>query len=513
MTLFPRSSGVLLHPTSLPGQYGIGDLGDMAYRFIDWLHSMGQTVWQVLPLGPTSYGDSPYQCLSAFAGNTNLISFDLLLRQGLLNPGDLANLPDFPVHEVDYGPVIEYHNKVLDRAYHHFKNGATPQQQAAHDSWLEENTHWLEDWSLFIALKNEYGGRPWVEWDDPVALRNPAALKQARARLADEIGKHKFLQWLFYSQWLDVRRYANDRGIRLIGDVPIFVAHDSADVWANRERFHLDGKGNPTVVAGVPPDYFSATGQRWGNPLYNWQVIQDTNYEWWISRFRAILEQVDLVRIDHFRGFEAYWEIPANEPTAVNGKWVSGPGIDFFHTLNAALGQLPIIAEDLGEITKEVIELRDALDLPGMKVLQFAWSEPDNPFLPHNYIPNCVAYSGTHDNNTTVGWWNSEEAGDHIKSMLSDYIQAEVVEPNWTLIRLGMSSVAHTFVIPMQDILGYGAETRMNTPGKEGGNWAWRFTEDRFDDPAKDKLAHLTWLYRRRPDQQEEVYGDVAVQR
>lgn len=509
MTLFPRSSGILLHPTSLPGRYGIGDLGDAAYRFVDWLKNAGQTIWQVLPLGPTSYGDSPYQCLSAFAGNTNLISFDRLVEDGLLKADELADVPDFPTQEVDYGPVIEYHNRVLAQAFERFKTNATTEQNAAFHAWEQANAHWLDDWALYFAIKNENGGKPWVEWPEPLALRQADALKQAETRLAEAIAQHRFLQWVFFTQWAALKTYANDNGIRLVGDVPIFVAHDSSDVWANRDRFYLDEKGQPTVIAGVPPDYFSATGQRWGNPLYRWDVMEKGGYDWWIKRFRAIFELVDVVRIDHFRGFEAYWEIPADEETAVNGKWVKGPGIGFFNAVKAELGDLAIIAEDLGEITKEVIDLRDALGLPGMKVLQFAWSDPLNPFQPHNYTVNCVAYSGTHDNNTTVGWWHNE-ADQQARALLSDYIQREVNEANWALIRLGMASVAHTFVAPLQDVLGYGEETRMNTPGKLGGNWAWRFDAGALNSPASDKLAHLTWLYKRRSDQQREVYGDAA---
>lgn len=509
MGLFPRSSGILLHPTSLPGRYGIGDLGEYAYRFVDWLENAGQTIWQVLPLGPTSYGDSPYQCLSAFAGNANLISLDKLVADGYLSEADLADTPDFPVYQVDYGPVIDFHNQTLAKAFDGFKAKATVQQKSDHDAWVKDNAHWLEDWVLYFAIKNDNGGKPWVEWEKELALRDEKALKAAAKRLADEMAQQRFLQWVFFTQWADLKQYANERGIRFIGDVPIFVAHDSSDVWANRERFYLDESGNPTVVAGVPPDYFSETGQRWGNPLYRWDVMKSTNYSWWISRFKAILELVDLVRIDHFRGFESYWEIPAEEETAVKGDWVKGPGIEFFQSLNKALGDLPIIAEDLGEITKEVIELRDALNLPGMKILQFAWSDPKNPFQPHNYPVNCVAYSGTHDNNTTLGWWMSE-ADDAVKNLIRDYTQADTSQPHWSLIRMGMASVAHTFVAPMQDVLGYGADTRMNTPGVQGGNWAWRFTEDVFDDPAKDHLAHLTWLYRRRADQGGEVYGDAA---
>ena len=507
MTLFPRSSGILLHPTSLPGPYGIGDLGANAYRFVDWLHDAGQTLWQVLPLGPTSYGDSPYQCLSAFAGNTNLISFNKLIEAGLLTEADLGEVPEFPIHDIDYGWIIDYHNRILNIAYDKFKAG-TP--DAAYTEWIKANESWLADWALYFAIKQENGGKPWVEWPEPLALRDADALKEASKRLDDAINKQFFLQWIFSKQWGEVKQYANDRGISLIGDIPIFVAHDSSDVWANRERFFLDAKGNPEVVAGGPPDYFSENGQRWGNPLYRWDIMEETGYSWWISRFQQALELVDYVRIDHFRGFAAYWEIPASEPTAINGQWVDGPGIKFFHALRDALGDLPIIAEDLGEITKDVIELRDALNLPGMKILQFAWSDPENPFLPHNYIPNCVAYTGTHDNNTTLGWWLSEEVNDHIRQFMSDYIQGEVTEAHWKLIQIGMMSAAAAFIMPMQDILGYGADTRMNTPGKEGGNWAWRFDEEAFDDTSKDKLAHYTWLYKRRADQRNEVYGDVA---
>ncbi len=512
MTSFPRSSGVLLHPTSLPGKYGIGDLGDNAYRFVDWLGSAGQTIWQVLPLGPTSYGDSPYQCLSALAGNTNLISLDRLVQQGWLKASDLADVPKFPVYAVDYGWIIPYHNQKLSLVFKNFKSSASSQQKTDHDAWLEQNKEWVEDWALYIAIKDDNEGKPWVDWADSLALRDPAALADMRKILAESIEKHIFLQWVFSTQWGALKRYANEKGIRLIGDIPIFVAHDSSDVWANRDRFYLDEKGNPTVIAGVPPDYFAETGQRWGNPLYRWDVMAEQNYSWWIKRFHATFALVDMVRIDHFRGFAAYWEIPASEPTAVNGIWVPGPGIAFFEAINEQMGELPIIAEDLGDITKDVIDLRDELGYPGMKILQFAWSDPKNPFLPHNYPQNCVAYSGTHDNNTTLGWWAANEPGDQGKQFLQDYVQQEVTEPHWTLIRLGMLSAADTFVTPMQDILGYGADTRMNTPGVQGGNWAWRFGEEAFNDPAKDRLSHLTWLSKRRADQQGAVYGDVALQ-
>ncbi|MBC7871578.1 MAG: 4-alpha-glucanotransferase [Chitinophagaceae bacterium] len=506
MTLFPRSSGVLLHPTSLPGRYGIGDLGEYAYRFADYLESIGQTIWQVLPLGPTSYGDSPYQCLSAFAGNSILISLDKLVGDGWLKQEELDDVPDFPEHLVDFGPVIDYHNRKLELAYQRFEVETSDgdEQRRAFNTWAGKNAYWLDDWALFIALKDENGGKPWVEWAEDEALGKVEALEKARLRLTNQINAHRFRQWIFHTQWYELKDYANARGIRLVGDIPIFVAHDSSDVWANRSLFSLDEKGYPTIVAGVPPDYFSATGQRWGNPLYRWEVMKENDYSWWISRFRAILGVVDLVRIDHFRGFEDYWEIPGSEPTAVKGRWVKGPNIAFFDKLREVLGELPIIAEDLGEITEEVLLLRDTLGLPGMKILQFAWDGPDNLFLPHNYTVNCVAYTGTHDNNTTLGWWNSGEGTDNEKRFMSEYLNREITDPVWTLLRLGMMSVAHTFIVPMQDVLGYGAETRMNMPGRETGNWGWRFTADKLQDPVKDRLAYLTKLYSRWPEAPEE---------
>ncbi len=423
--LFPRAAGILLHPTSLPGAYGIGDLGETAYRFVDWLEDAEQRIWQILPLGPTSYGDSPYQTLSAFAGNPNLISLDSLVEEGWLTPADLANLPYFPLDRVDYGRIIPWHDQKLTLAYDRFTTQGTVAQHQAYKTWSEENNHWLDDFTLFAALKDLHEGKPWVEWPQAEALREPEALSAARIKLARRIADHRFRQWIFHAQWSALRDYAHEKGIRLIGDIPIFVAHDSSDVWANRERFYLDETGNPTVVAGVPPDYFSETGQRWGNPLYRWDVMRASGYSWWISRFQAVLETVDIARIDHFRGFEAYWEIPATEKTAVKGEWMPGPGTDFFDVVRDALGVLPLIAEDLGVITEEVEALRDNYDLPGMKVLQFAWSEPDNPFLPHNHVPNCVVYSGTHDNNTSLGWW-AAETDDHTRWLMREYLDHEV---------------------------------------------------------------------------------------
>jgi 4-alpha-glucanotransferase len=501
-TVFPRSSGILLHPTSLPGRYGIGDLGEWAYRFVDWLESAGQTVWQVLPLGPTSYGDSPYQCLSAFAGNSNLISLDKLVDEGWLLPEELADVPDFPVHQVDYGEVINYHHLVLSLAYKRFEESATTEQRMAFSEWTGQNAYWLEDYALFATLKYANGGAPWTQWPQGEALRHPDVLDAARIEHERLISERRFRQWVFHTQWYALKAYANSKNIRLVGDIPIFVAHDSADVWANRDSFYLDEAGHPTVIAGVPPDYFSPTGQRWGNPLYRWDKMAENGYSWWISRIRTNLATVDLVRIDHFRGFEAYWEVPASETTAIKGRWVPGPGMDFFTVIQNELVHLPIIAEDLGLITPGVVALRDGLGLPGMKILQFAFggSGGENSFLPHNHIPNCVVYTGTHDNNTTVGWWQSGEATPDIRGYLQEYIGHSVSDANWELMRVGMSSVAHTFITPLQDVWGFGEDTRMNTPGREAGNWGWRFTADWLAHPARERLAHMTRIYGRWPE-------------
>jgi 4-alpha-glucanotransferase len=505
MTLFPRSSGILLHPTSLPGRYGIGDLGEWAYRFVDWLEAARQSIWQVLPLGPTSYGDSPYQALSTFAGNTNLISFDRLIETGWLTAPDFSDLPTFSEYRIDYGPVIEYHNKMLSLAYERFEVKATSQQREAFKTWCDANAYWLEDFALFVALKNHNGGKPWVEWSEDEALRNAEVIKAAQDKHARAIDEHRFRQWVFFSQWLELKKYANAKGIRIIGDIPIFVAHDSSDVWVNQSLFYLEKSGNPTVIAGVPPDYFSPTGQRWGNPLYRWDVNKQSGYQWWIQRIKATLDTVDIVRIDHFRGFVEYWEVPASEPTAVKGRWVKGPRSDLFRAIGEALGDLPIIAEDLGLITQGVIDLRDSLGLPGMKILQFAFGGNcgEDPFLPHHYPLNCVAYTGTHDNNTAVGWWNGEATNEQ-RQCMTEYIGSNIQQPNWEMIRIGMRSVAHTFIMPLQDVLGYGADTRMNTPGAPSGNWGWRFTPDALQHPAHGTLTYLTKLYSRAPKKGED---------
>lgn len=510
MISLPRSSGILLHPTSLPGPYGIGDLGAGAYQFVDWLEAHGQSIWQVLPLGPTSYGDSPYQTLSAFAGNSNLISLDLLVKDGLLQRNDLADVPPFPKGRVDYGWVIPYHNQKLSLAWRHFNDNVYPQLQQEYDQFVSEHRFWLEDFALFIALKRQHKLRPWVEWESNLRLRDTSAIAKATAALAEHIDAERFRQWLFHRQWTAFKTYAHDKGIRIFGDLPIFVAHDSADVWAHQQEYHLDKTGNPIAVAGVPPDYFSPTGQRWGNPLYRWDLMQAKGYDWWIERIKSLLNLVDYIRIDHFRGFEAYWEIPATEPTAVKGKWIDGPGASFFEAIRSALGDLPIIAEDLGVITPGVEKLRDDFGLPGMKVLHFAWSDSANSFLPHNHSINCIVYTGTHDNNTTRGWWENE-VDDRTRGFVKDYLGQDVHDIVWTLARVGMRSPGRVFIMPLQDVLGLGSNARMNTPGAQTGNWSWRFAESALAHPGKDALLHITRLYQRHPDQQTAVHGDAAL--
>ncbi|HEY3291051.1 MAG TPA: 4-alpha-glucanotransferase, partial [Anaerolineae bacterium] len=403
-----RLNGVLVHPTSFPGRYGIGEFNAYAYAFVDFLSATGQKLWQVLPLGPTGYGDSPYQCFSAFAGNPLLISLDQLVKENALPASAVANVPAFPADRVDYGPVIEYKNAVLRQSAAYFIKNATPQEHS--DFWVfcERNAAWLDDFALFMALKDAHGGNVWNTWERDLARHEPWALSQWRTKLSNEIQTYQYLQYQFFKQWNALKQYANKIGVRIVGDIPIFVAYDSADAWAHRELFYFDEDCNSTVIAGVPPDYFSPTGQRWGNPLYRWDVMQQQGFSWWIDRCRAAFYLYDIVRIDHIRGFEAYWEVPASEPTALHGRWVQAPGHELFRAIEKALGKLAIIAEDLGVITPPVEVLRDAFGFPGMRVLQFAFvADTKSTYLPHMYIPNTVAYSGTHDNNTTVGWFKS----------------------------------------------------------------------------------------------------------
>ncbi len=498
---FLRSSGILAHPTVFPSRYGIGDLGDAAYHFVDFLVQSGQSIWQLLPLGPTGFGDSPYQCFSAFAGNPLLISPDRLVRSGYLPVEAVTHVPEFPLHRVDFGLVINYKGQLLRRAHNHYQSYGTAEQQAAFDAFCEEQSGWLDDFALFMALKtyhmHEQGG-VWNTWPEDIACRTPAALKRWSSKLADAVAFHKFEQFLFFDQWLELKTYANERGIRIIGDVPIFVAFDSADVWANPELFYLQDDNSPSHIAGVPPDYFSETGQRWGNPLYRWDVMADNKYAWWVKRLRMVLTQVDIVRIDHFRGFEAYWEIPAEEPTAVIGRWVKGPGPAFFHGIEELLGDdLPIIAEDLGVITAEVKALRDEFGFPGMKILQFAFGgEQESDFLPHNYVSaNCVVYTGTHDNETTVGWYHnaSEQEQDYVRR----YLARDGRDIAWDLIRLAYSSIADMAVAPLQDLMGLGNEARMNFPSTLGGNWQWRYSPEMLSDSIAGRLYEMTRLYGR----------------
>ena len=498
-TAFPRCSGILLHPTSLSGPDGLGDLGAGARRFVDWLAEHGQSLWQVLPLGPTGYGDSPYQTLSALAGNPLLISCEHLLQQGWLEDADLADRPDFPAGPVDFARAIPWKTQLLDKAWERFRTTADHGEWRA---WCRREAAWLDDYVLFTALKEEQEGRPWNTWPRELVQRRPEALSAARARLENRLDAHRHRQWLVDTQWQELKLYARARDVRILGDVPIFVAHDSCDVWAHPELFQLDDDGNPTSVAGVPPDYFSATGQLWGNPLYDWPQLKATGYRWWVERLRRCLEQVDLVRLDHFRGFAAYWEVPADAKTAEDGAWVPGPGAEFFAALRDALGEdLPLVAEDLGVITPDVEDLRDEVGLPGMKVLQFAWSDPANVYLPHGHRRHAVVFTGTHDNDTVRGWWE-DGATESERGYVTEYLGREITEPHWELIRLGMTSPAHTFIAPLQDVLGLGGEARMNLPGAEGGNWNWRLPDDGLTGTEGGRLARLTWLTNRRPDQQ-----------
>ncbi len=493
--IFERSSGILLHPTSLPGSYGIGDLGPAAYRWVDFLSDSGCKLWQVLPLGPTGYGDSPYQCFSAFAGNPYLISPEILVNDHLLLQEDLKELPVFPKDSVDYGEIFSWKPGLLDIAYLHFEQGGSDVLRAEFTTFCNENSLWLDDYALFMALKDSHDGSSWGTWEPAIRLRKPEAIVVARKKLAGEISRHAFRQWLFFRQWRAVRKYAHDKGVKIIGDIPIFVAYDSADAWSHPDLFYFDGSGRPSVIAGVPPDYFSPTGQLWGNPLYRWEVHKSSGYKWWIDRFRAILGTVDIVRLDHFRGFAGYWEVPANAKTAERGRWVPGPGADFLNAVKNSFGGLPILAEDLGEITPDVIELRDSFQLPGMKILQFGFSGPDNSFLPHHYLENCVTYTGSHDNDTALGWYSS--APEQEKEFYRRYLGRSGDDFAGDLIRAAWSSVAVIAIAPLQDFLKLGNEARMNFPGKENGNWMWRMTEDALTDDLKSWILEINYLYER----------------
>jgi len=483
-----RASGVLLHPTSLPSPYGIGDLGPGAYRWVDALATARQQWWQILPLAPTGYADSPYQCLSTFAGNFYLVSPDELIREGLLRREEASGAA-FPDDHTDFDSVIPFKVRLLTVAWGNFKRGLAAALRPDFEQFCQAEAGWLDDFALFMALKDAHGGASWLTWEQELRERQPQALARARILLADAVEQHRFRQFLFFRQWRALRTYAHNRGVKLIGDVPIFVAADSADVWSNPESFYLDEHRRPKVVAGVPPDYFSATGQLWGNPLYNWERLKETGYTWWVNRVRAAFGQVDLVRIDHFRGFEAYWEVPGGDKTAERGRWVKGPGSDLFTALAERLGALAIIAEDLGIITPEVHALRTLYNFPGMRILQFAFAGAvEERFLPHNYERNTVVYTGTHDNDTTRGWYLSATEAE--RAFTRRYLGQACDEAtiSWTLMHLAWASVADLAVAPLQDVLSLGSEARMNLPGQPSGWWRWRFAEPQLTGAVLDRL-------------------------
>jgi 4-alpha-glucanotransferase len=506
--MFPRASGVLLHPTSLPGPFGIGDLGPCAHEFVDVLAKAGQRLWQVLPLGPTGYGDSPYQCFSAFAGNPLLISLDVLVEQDLLLASELRGASRFDEGTLDYPNVIAHRQALWPRVFERFARSPTSLRNRF-EGFCTAQAGWLDDYALFMAIKARHQHLAWTMWEADIARREPAAVARWSAQCEQEIQLHKLTQFLFFEQWHSVREACHARSIDIMGDLPIFVAHDSADVWARPEWFQLEPDGRPTVVAGVPPDYFSASGQLWGNPHYRWDALARTGYAWWVDRFRALLDLVDRVRIDHFRGFEASWEVPYGAPTAVRGEWAKGPGAALFEAVRSGLQteRLPFVAENLGVITPEVEGLKDQFGLPGMAILQFAFgSDPQAPdFKPHNFPRNRVVYTGTHDNDTTVGWWTGE-VGHSTRSKLDianerdharRYLAITGSEVQWDFIRAALASVADTAIVPVQDLLGLGSEARMNQPGTIGGNWRWRMLPGQLSDDIAGRLALMAETYDR----------------
>jgi len=496
---FARSSGIVLHPTSLPGQFGIGDLGQSAYEFIDFLERSGQKIWQVLPLGPTGYEHSPYTMnFSAFAGNPLLVSLEQLAAEGLLETAALQGIgEDTDPTRVDFDQVIPLKTRYLRQAYQRFE----PDEAFA--QFCQEQAYWLEDYVLFISLLEANDGQDWSEWDSAIARREPTALQAQAQHLEDEIQYHRFVQFKFFEQWKRLRTYANDRGIQIVGDISIYVCYNSADVWADPQCFKLDPETlRPLYIAGVPPDYFSATGQLWGNPVYDWDYLKNSQFEWWVKRFKATLEYVDVVRIDHFRAFEAYWQVPAGEATAMNGEWIEAPGYAFFDTLGDRLGSLPVLAEDLGIITPEVEALRDHFEFPGMKILLFAFGDDENnPYLPHNFERNCAVYVGTHDNDTAIGWWE-HDASEAVKQAVARYLgfdsPDQITEIHWALLRLAYGSVADLAIVQLQDVLGLGHESRMNDPSTPVGNWRWRYpNSDLLSEEVAQRLQAVTQTYGR----------------
>ncbi len=491
-----RKSGILLHPTSLPGKWGIGDLGRWAYRFADFLEESGQRLWQILPLGPPAYGNSPYQCYSSIAGNPLLISLEGLVEQKWLSPADLKINPGFPASYVDYGAVIPFKQKLLKKAANTFFRRNAKSIWSEFQEFCDQKKSWLDTFAEYAALKEANGGLAWTEW------------KQQKLNNPRDILDQKFIQFEFFRQWKALKKYCNERQIEIIGDIPIFVAHDSADVWGNPELFNLNKRGNPKTVAGVPPDYFSKTGQCWGNPLYRWDIMEKNGYRWWINRVRSMLDLVDITRLDHFRGFEKYYKIPGTSNTALGGRWVKGPGDKVFKALQKALGKMPFIAEDLGYITPEVHALRDRWGFPGMRVLQFAFGNqsPDDPFKPYNFVRNCVVYTGTHDNDTTVGWFKSPGTADSTlapeqvrseREAALRYLNSKGKQIHWDFIRLALSSVADMAIFPMQDLLGLGSEARMNRPATMENNWRWRLRDRQLSPELSLKLREMTRMYGR----------------
>jgi 4-alpha-glucanotransferase len=504
----PRSSGILIHPTSFPSKFGIGDFGPEAYRMVDQFYEARQTVWQMLPLGPPNQGNSPYSLYSAFAGNPLLISPELLLRDQLLTEKDLETCPHFPDEEVQYERVAEWKFGILRKAFEHFGHADRHPLQTQFEAFKSEEKGWLDEYALFMSLRTVFPrAGSWVEWDEDIALRQPEAVKRWTAQLADDIERESFWQFLFFHQWKSLREFCRQRQVRLMGDIPIYVSHDSADVWAKRENYELDEKGKATLVSGVPPDYFSETGQLWGNPIYNWSHMQQDNFSWWIARFRKTHESFDIIRLDHFRGFAAYWAVPATETTAVNGSWIKAPGAELFTALQQALGTIDIVAENLGLITPDVEELRSQFNFPGMAVLQFGFTPSEgsgSAFQPHNYERNLVAYTGTHDNDTTVAWWREfgadappEQVAKQRAAILRYFGIANEKDLIWTMMRTLSASVAQFAIVPMQDILELGTESRMNTPGSGERNWRWRMKPGAFTPDLLDRLRDYAELYER----------------
>lgn len=487
---FPRSSGTLVHPTSFPGKYGIGDLGKEARKFIDFLEDTNQKIWQILPLTPTGYGNSPYASYSAFAGNTYLISPDILIEKGLLKKEEVtfAELPSD--NTTKYDEAFSNKDKLFKIAAQRFYSAGNKEDVERFNAFKKQNKYWLGDYCLFMACAISYKKQPWNTWDKSLAQRKPQALKKAQKEYADEIKLQEWMQFEFYEQWSALKEYANKREIRIIGDIPIFVDHNSADVWANPQYFEIDDLGNRVLVAGVPPDYFSKTGQLWGNPLYKWAELEKDGFSWWVERFKHMFLIYDAIRVDHFRGFEAYWEVKATEKTAEKGRWVKGPGEKLFDTILIKCGELPIIAEDLGFVTEGVEKLRDKYNFPGMKIIQFAFdSDSTNSFLPHNYPQNCVAYTGTHDNDTTIGWYKSAPEVEQHRARV--YTKSDGNNISWELIRLGMYSVADQAIFPLQDFMNLGDEARFNIPGTSSNNWLWRYTEKQLDSINKEAIIAL----------------------